>query len=158
MDMYNRMSPEMLEGYQRYAQTLLNAGFFNTAYSDGKPDLALFNSSIAGVTAASIGGTYTLKLDEEWVYEDKNGEELEKPFPRWVVNKELVPGGPPNPGGIPSGEEGLDRGSGIGAAREALKSDKCKDFIKGQFGEDPLGLFNKLAEKDQFVPGQSCPI
>jgi hypothetical protein len=81
---------------------LLNAGFFNTAYSDGKPDLALFNSSIAGVTAASIGGTYTLKLDEEWVYEDKNGEELEKPFPRWVVNKELVPGGAPEPQPTPT--------------------------------------------------------
>ena len=55
--------------------------------------------------------------------------------------------------GTGQSEKGLDRQSGIKAARTALKRDTCKNYIKGQFGEDPLALFNTLVEKGQFNPG-----
>jgi len=45
------------------------------------------------------------------------------------------------------------REKGLQAARTALERDSCKEYVKGQFGQDPLALLNTLAEKGQFSPG-----
>jgi YD repeat-containing protein len=47
----------------------------------------------------------------------------------------------------------LTREAGLDAARKALERDDCKNYIKGQFGENPLKLLNTLADKGQFSPG-----
>jgi hypothetical protein len=96
MDLFNRMSKDMLEGYQRHVESLINAGYYNTQYSGGMPDLALVSSSLAGVTAAGIGGTYTVKdaiLVKDWFeYE----EDKFRPFFRLILGANFVPGGPPD--------------------------------------------------------------
>jgi RHS repeat-associated protein len=54
----------------------------------------------------------------------------------------------------PIGGQGGDlRQGGIDAAKKALERPPCRDYIKGQFGQDPLALLEKLAANGQFSPG-----
>jgi RHS repeat-associated protein len=47
----------------------------------------------------------------------------------------------------------IELSDGLQAARKALKRKSCRDYLAGQFGQDPLALLNKLVDKGQFSYG-----
>jgi YD repeat-containing protein len=98
LDFFSRMSKDMLQGYEKYAGMVINAMYSNIVYSMVDSSRAVVYGPFAGVTGAAIGGTYTFKLNEEWVDTDEKGNELDKPFRRWVVEGEFLPGGGPGQG------------------------------------------------------------
>jgi len=103
MDLFNHMSREMLEGYARYAQTLVEAGFFKSMSPLGQEVLA---SSFAGVTAAGVGGTYTLKPNYKITGSD--GPQIFRELTGFDLV--LVPGGAPDTTGG-GGQQGGSGGS-----------------------------------------------
>jgi YD repeat-containing protein len=159
LDFFNNMSPRMLEGYEKYAEMVLEARLNENRKKWGNPEATLttaqriaLESSFAGVTAAAVGGTYTLKPEYK-VFEYEPGHTIKKLV---GFNRVLVPGGEPEPQRrttptVDSRTNEQKRNAALNIAFGVLyNSPECNDLISGRSGI-ASALLSGLSDRGQFT-------